>query len=162
MADGLVQPGSTEKKTFIELYSIPEKRRMLIYTHPGRINVVNCSVNKERTLLVFTIYGRYDKADAEGSYDDIYENCLVEIQPQNRLFKLGQPSTKIQRVQVRPWLSAPQARSVHADCWCASFSIRTLPALAASRPRCALPLPRTVANDSLASAAAARRSTICS
>ena len=74
---------------------------MLIYTHPTRITVVHASVNKERTLLVFTTYARYARPDDPDNFDDIYHTSLVEIQPQNRLFDLGQPSAKLQRVIVR-------------------------------------------------------------
>lgn len=52
---------------------------------------------------MFTIFARYrvqeDLSASSEECEDIYETCMVEILPQNRVFSLGNPSKKFQRVQ---------------------------------------------------------------
>ena len=45
------QPGSAPVVTHIELLELATRRRMLLYVHTERFNVISASVNPDRTLL---------------------------------------------------------------------------------------------------------------
>ena len=86
------------------MLDLKTRKRTLLYTHNTVVNMVHASVNQDKNLLVFTIFARYKFPDdpatqTEGGIEDIYETCMVEILPQNRVFSLGSPSKKFQRVQ---------------------------------------------------------------
>ncbi len=70
--------------TTIGLYNIQSKSNQTLYQHDVKANIVNASVNSEKTILAFNI--------KESSYDDdhcMYESYVAEIQPQGRTFNLN-------------------------------------------------------------------------
>jgi len=98
----------------VEILDLSTKKHQLLYTHHSVMNIVHASINQDRTLLVFTLCQRYqapiDSTTVEGEIQDIYETCMAEVQPQGRVFSLGNPSRKMQRVQFLPIHDESNAR----------------------------------------------------
>lgn len=75
-------------KTFIVLLDLAFNESKIIFSQNRNVNIINATVNKEITLLAFTIF---DKGN--------YKSFISEISPQNHIFSLNVERTTYQRVQ---------------------------------------------------------------
>ncbi|CAH1785054.1 unnamed protein product [Owenia fusiformis] len=76
----------------IGTYDPSSKYNKLVFMHDKNVNIVNCTINLEKTFLGF-VTQEYDSADGTGSPTqrprEIYKAFIAEIQPQERVFYLN-------------------------------------------------------------------------
>ncbi|XP_068719795.1 gamma-secretase-activating protein-like isoform X2 [Montipora capricornis] len=97
-------PGVPEgnEVTYLAVYVPSQHQLRLVFIHDKKVSVVGASVNKERTLLGFTITESYFGLVEDPSAPNtpvIYKSFLAEIQPQKRIYSLAIERHTFQRVQ---------------------------------------------------------------
>ncbi|XP_061515836.1 protein pigeon isoform X1 [Anopheles gambiae] len=71
--------GREEQRTNVGIYTPKSKTFDVLYTFPGRENVIQASVNLTHTLLLYVT--KQIKQDESGHNGDIYRAYLVEVRP---------------------------------------------------------------------------------
>ncbi|XP_053662379.1 protein pigeon [Anopheles marshallii] len=71
--------GREEQRTNVGIYTPKHKTFAVLYTFPGRENVIQASVNLTHTLLLYVT--KEIKQDESGRNCDIYRAFLVEVRP---------------------------------------------------------------------------------
>ncbi|KAL6065632.1 hypothetical protein QOT17_010097 [Balamuthia mandrillaris] len=113
--DGFIS-NSQHKRTFIVSYNLNTREMVDIYCHPSPITIVDCSLNEDKTLMVYTTLTRYRKTESSAAetqdFEDIYETTLVEVQTnkiwnfdikskaRQSVYFLGSKSTRWNRHEV--------------------------------------------------------------
>ncbi|XP_035676326.1 gamma-secretase-activating protein-like isoform X2 [Branchiostoma floridae] len=80
----------------IGLYEPISKVNTVLFVHEKLVNLVNCTVNQERTLLAFTTQEKATSSSGSPSWHSegrqhaqVYRSYLAEVQPANRVFYLN-------------------------------------------------------------------------
>ncbi|XP_058123946.1 protein pigeon isoform X1 [Anopheles coustani] len=71
--------GREEQRTNVGIYTPKTKTFDILYTFPGRENVIQASVNFTRTLLLYVT--KELRQDESGQNGDVYRAYLVEVRP---------------------------------------------------------------------------------
>ncbi|XP_072026352.1 gamma-secretase-activating protein-like [Amphiura filiformis] len=85
--------------TLIGLYEPAKQKLSILFIHELVLDVINCSVNQELTMIAYVVRNNSTIPCPKGSESYIYRAYLAEIQPQHRIFDLNVERSTLLRVQ---------------------------------------------------------------